>query len=243
MATTPKSVSEKGSWLDHFTALGAAMIGGLLAITAGLIALVTIALSAIFSISEAGSIASISTGAFGVIGTIVGAYFGVKVGTDTTRRALDSTDKSLGVAEQAMAGQRFEAAKAQAFAGHIDPNQMGPAIAHAIALATRSERLAPANVGPPVITGTFEEGQKFEAHAGVWTGNPAPTLTYQWQLYDPETNSWSDISGATSETYTPGPGDVGKTVRLVVTATNSAGLASASSEPVVVQAAGTVTTG
>jgi hypothetical protein len=39
---------------------------------------------------DAPSVASIATAAFGVIGSVVGAYFGVKVGADGTQRALDA---------------------------------------------------------------------------------------------------------------------------------------------------------
>jgi hypothetical protein len=35
-------------------------------------------------------VASIATAAFGVIGSVVGAYFGVKVGAEGTAKALDA---------------------------------------------------------------------------------------------------------------------------------------------------------
>jgi hypothetical protein len=44
-------------------------------------------------------------GAFGVIGSVVGAYFGLKVGAESAQKSAD--------------GQRQEAAKAQVFAAHI----------------------------------------------------------------------------------------------------------------------------
>jgi hypothetical protein len=217
----------KHSFLDLFSAAGVRLIAGLLAIAVGLASLVTIALAAIFSISDAASIASISSGAFGVIGSIVGAYFGVKVGTDTTTRALDSTDESLKIAQNAIAGQRFESAKAQAFAGHVDPEKMSAAIAHAIALATVGEVRPPTNVSPPEVTGRYVEGGTLSASGGGWAANPPPSLVYQWQSYDADTGEWVDIAGATAESYTIDPSVFGKRLRVVVTATNDAGSASA----------------
>ena len=60
------------------------------------------------------SIVPIATSAFGVVGSIIGAYFGVKVGSDGTQKAI--------------AGMQGEAAKAQAFAAHLDPSKADAAI-------------------------------------------------------------------------------------------------------------------
>jgi hypothetical protein len=55
------------------------------------------------------------------------------------------------------------------------------------------------------------------------------TLTYRWQRCTATGGSCATISGATTATYTPVIGDVGSPLRGVVTATNQAGSASASS--------------
>jgi hypothetical protein len=91
-------------------------ISGLLAVTVGLTALTIIALVGMgFVKTDNPSVASIATGSFGVIGTIVGAYFGVKVGGEGTQKAID--------------GLKDESAKAQAFASHMDSGQADRAVA------------------------------------------------------------------------------------------------------------------
>jgi hypothetical protein len=91
-------------------------IAGLLAVTVGLAALTIIALVGMgFVKTDNPSVASIATGSFGVIGTVVGAYFGVKVGTDGTQKAID--------------GLKDESAKAQAFATHMESGQADRAVA------------------------------------------------------------------------------------------------------------------
>lgn len=81
--------------------------------------------------------------------------------------------------------------------------------------------IAPTNVLLPAISGTAKDGQVLTAIAGSWTG--VPTLTYQWK------KGGSNISGATAATYTVVVGDVGSPISVVVTGTNSAGTASATS--------------
>ncbi|NTG07145.1 hypothetical protein [Rhizobium rhizogenes] len=89
--------------------------------------------------------------------------------------------------------------------------------------ATVETLTAPANTALPTISGTARVGQVLTASPGTWSGNPAPTFTYQWQ------RGTTNISGATSATYTAVTADAGQTLRVVVTATNSQGNASANS--------------
>ena len=84
---------------------------------------------------------------------------------------------------------------------------------------------APANVTLPSVSGIAQEGGVLTAWPGVWSG--APTFAYQWQTDGG--GSFADISGATSETYTVLTGDIGDALRCVVTGTNAAGSASATS--------------
>jgi hypothetical protein len=63
---------------------------------------------------------------------------------------------------------------------------------------------------------------------GSWNPAPtsplAPTYTYQWQDCDAATGlTCTDISGATSRTYTVASTDVGSKLQVVITAANSAG--------------------
>jgi hypothetical protein len=95
-------------------------IGGLLAVTVGVIAVGTIAVVALAKgTSTAATIASSSAG---VIATVVGAYFGVKVGSDQSKAAADN--------------QRAEAAKAQVYAAHL-PADEAPSIIEKAEAAAR----------------------------------------------------------------------------------------------------------
>ena len=55
--------------------------------------------------------------------------------------------------------------------------------------------------------------------SGTWTGNPAPTITYQWLVDDVE------VDGATSSSYVIQAADAGLMVSVAVTGTNSEGSA------------------
>jgi len=85
---------------------------------------------------------------------------------------------------------------------------------------------APTNTALPAITGTPKVGSTITVSNGTWTGFPAPTFTYQWR------NSGSNISGATSASYTLVAGDDGDAIDCVVTATNDEGAASAASNSI-----------
>ena len=89
---------------------------------------------------------------------------------------------------------------------------------------------APVNSSLPVISGNLQEGDALEVTAGAWSGTPAPTFTYQWQDCDRSGQECVDIPAAgTGTSYTTAPTDVGLTVDVVVTATNTAGVATATS--------------
>jgi hypothetical protein len=85
---------------------------------------------------------------------------------------------------------------------------------------------APTNTVLPAVSGIAQVGETLTALVGVWTG--APTFTYQWQEDD---SGWGNITGATGPTYDPVVGNVGNPLRVIVTGTNSAGNASATSQP------------
>jgi hypothetical protein len=85
---------------------------------------------------------------------------------------------------------------------------------------------APTNTVLPAVAGTTTEGQALTASTGAWTGSPT-SFAYQWQDCDVLGESCVDVVGATASSYTLGAGDVGHTVRVVVTATNAGGLSSA----------------
>jgi Tol biopolymer transport system component/uncharacterized protein YukE len=95
---------------------------------------------------------------------------------------------------------------------------------------------APSNTADPVITGSPRTGQVLTASPGTWTGSP--TYQYQWQRCDRDGDDCVDIARATSSRYTVAAADLGKTLIVVVTATNSVGSEEAESEPTEVVTAG-----
>lgn len=70
-------------------------------------------------------------------------------------------------------------------------------------------------------------GAQLTASPGSWTGSGL-TYSYQWQQQLDDSSTWSNISGATSSTYTPTSIQLGGDIRVVVTASNST---SATSSP------------
>jgi hypothetical protein len=105
----PAVAGEKDDSSNSDTTLseGIKTIGGLLAVIAGVIVVAVIAAAAISKNSQtAATIAGSTTGA---VATMVGAYFGVKIGTDQTKQALDAADRHAKTATK-------EAAKAQVYA-------------------------------------------------------------------------------------------------------------------------------
>jgi alpha-tubulin suppressor-like RCC1 family protein len=88
---------------------------------------------------------------------------------------------------------------------------------------------APADTALPTISGEAKDEGVLMASIGTWTGSPTITYSYQWDSCNGSGESCANISGATSSTYVLGHGDVGTTLRVTVTASNTAGSASAGS--------------
>lgn len=89
----------------------------------------------------------------------------------------------------------------------------------------------PVNTAAPTISGTPQVGQTLTANNGSWTStNGSPIVFgYQWQVCNAQGQQCVDIPGATQQTYQVQQSDVGDTIRVVVTATNSIGSTSVSS--------------
>ena len=102
---------------------------------------------------------------------------------------------------------------------------------------------APRHTAPPTIAGTPREGERLVASTGTWDGAKPFTYDYQWQRCDSNGGSCASISGANDATYTLTNADVGKTLRVVVTAKNKSGTGSATSVPTAVIAKADVATG
>jgi hypothetical protein len=106
--------------------------------------------------------------------------------------------------------------------------------ASATSNATAIVQAAPArprNSAPPTISGTPQVGQTLTASTGSWTGQQPLTFSYQWRRCDATGASCADISGATGKTYAVTSADQGNTLRVRVSARNSAGTTAATSAP------------
>ena len=103
-----------------------ASIAGLLAVVAGLLSLMAVSVAAIIVLPSGNgqNVVAVATGSFGVIGTVVGAYFGVKLGADGRQAANQA--------------QRTEAVKVQTLAARMDAGEATAALRDA-------ERLAPSH--------------------------------------------------------------------------------------------------
>jgi phosphatidylinositol-3-phosphatase len=99
----------------------------------------------------------------------------------------------------------------------------------AAALVVETSASPPTDVAPPSITGQSVAGDTLTATPGDWAGTDPISVAYQWQQCDSGGANCSDIGGATSSSFVIPSGDVGTALRVVVTASNSAGSASASS--------------
>jgi hypothetical protein len=95
----------------------------------------------------------------------------------------------------------------------------------------------PTNTSLPTISGTTQDGQTLSGSTGTWSGTPPFTYAYQWRRCDTAGANCVDVTGATGKTYALGPADVGKTIRVAVTATNRGGSTTATSDPTAVVAA------
>jgi len=100
----------------------------------------------------------------------------------------------------------------------------------------------PSNTTPPSISGTERQDERLQADRGDWANDPTD-YDYQWQRCKSDGSDCDDISGATDNDYRLGSDDVGKRIRVVVTAINSDGRSSAASAPTgVIAAAGSIPT-
>jgi hypothetical protein len=77
--------------------------------------------------------------------------------------------------------------------------------------------------GPPQVGGSLI------ASSGAWSGTQPLAFSYQWLRCDAGGAGCTPIVGATGQTYAPIVGDVGDTLRVLVTARNAAGSAAAQS--------------
>ncbi len=129
---------------------------------------------------------------------------------DTTR--LANGNHKLGLTVTTMYGDRVV----------WEPYQIGT-----VTVANAPTTSAPVNTGPPLLSGTAQLGRTLTGTDGAWTGTSPISYARQWQSCSG--GDCSDIAAATGSSYAPNAADVGKTLRLRVTARNLVGSVSAES--------------
>jgi hypothetical protein len=102
-------------------------------------------------------------------------------------------------------------------------------IAVAGLIATSARAAAPSNTSPPTIAGTLMQGRTLTAGRGTWSNSPT-TFFYRWQRCSADGTACANIDNAAQRTYRLTAADVDNTMRVVVTASNSDGQASANSK-------------
>ncbi len=93
--------------------------------------------------------------------------------------------------------------------------------------AQGARNAAPANTSLPTISGTPKEGETLTAASGSWSGSTPISFAYRWQRCRSDGGKCSNISNATNQAYKLVRDDVGRTIRVSVTATNGDGSANA----------------
>jgi hypothetical protein len=104
----------------------------------------------------------------------------------------------------------------------IAKNLVGSGTAESAATAEVAG-VAPKNVVLPLIVGAPVSGTPSAASEGTWTGTEPITYSFQWLHCNGKGEACTEISGATKNTYTPAAGEVGKALKVKVTAKNVAG--------------------
>lgn len=117
-------------------------------------------------------------------------------------------------------------------------NSAGSAFADSTAIVPGAAATAPVNTSVPTITtdGSPASGEGITGSVGVWSGNPAPT--YAWEFRRNATTVVASGTGTSGIAYTLVTADVGQSITLHVTATNSVASVSADSAGIIPSAAG-----
>jgi hypothetical protein len=116
----------------------------------------------------------------------------------------------------------------------IGPN--GTSIASSKPTPTIVQSLPPVNTVLPVATGTAQAGQTLSTTDGTWTSSSPVSFIYRWRRCTSST-SCTSIPGANSSSYVLAAADVGDTVDVIVSATNTGGATLANANPTVAVAA------
>jgi hypothetical protein len=89
----------------------------------------------------------------------------------------------------------------------------------------------PVNTASPRISGSPVLGNRLTASSGEWTGVRPITYAFQWLRCNTQGESCAAIAGATDNNYTTVEQDLGRTLRVRVTAENAQGRTAKRSTP------------
>src|SRR5690348_14958491 len=98
----------------------------------------------------------------------------------------------------------------------------GSAQATSAPSAVISNASAPTPTTAPSVSGPLEVGSTVTASQGTWSGSPT-SYAFAWMRCDAQGNSCATINGATSSTHRLAQAAAGRTLRVAVVATNTAG--------------------
>ncbi len=87
----------------------------------------------------------------------------------------------------------------------------------------------PVKKGAPKVTGSGQDGQLMSASTGTWKGTPPFSYSYRWEACNALGEACAIIPGATEASYRAASSQIGGRLRVIVTAANSVGSASATS--------------
>jgi hypothetical protein len=100
-------------------------------------------------------------------------------------------------------------------------------LATVVGMAEAQPVVVPDNTEPPTVVGTAQDGQMLVAKDGEWAGDNPMTFTYQWQRCDANAANCANITNATGKVYRVATADVGRRLRVQVTAQNRSGRSAA----------------
>ena len=92
----------------------------------------------------------------------------------------------------------------------------------------------PRVVDQPSISGSPTLGATQTANPGTWSGTQPISFTFQWRTCNSAGGNCSNIAGATGRNYVTRTSDIGRTLRIRVTAHNTIGTETATSVPTAV---------
>jgi hypothetical protein len=105
------------------------------------------------------------------------------------------------------------------------------ALAAVVTTSNAGPTVVPENTESPMVVGAAVDGEILAAKDGEWTGEDPTAFTYQWQSCDAAGANCANIAGAASKVYRVATTDVGKRLRVLVTAKNSSGTTTATAQP------------